>query len=111
MKFHTPFFAHTTGFVIIDNVISKEECENTIDEIWCSLEKEQLMFAKTKVNFHTLGLFPYNQVDRNDSTNWDKPTFPENRLGIVGAGPTFDGIQIWKNRVNPNLCVDFLFDC
>ena len=49
------FFEH--GFVIVNGVLGKEECELTIDEIWDTVEERT---AKA--------------VDRNDPKTWDKWT-------------------------------------
>eukprot|EP01127_Copromyxa_protea_P005205 TRINITY_DN150_c1_g1_i3.p1 TRINITY_DN150_c1_g1~~TRINITY_DN150_c1_g1_i3.p1 ORF type:complete len:344 (-),score=46.68 TRINITY_DN150_c1_g1_i3:72-1103(-) len=82
-------FYEDFGFVIINNVVTSQEVEDTVDEIWTFLEAKEWTTTGCK-------------VDRNDSSTWSKDYFPANAVGILGSGPAF-GPCTWRNRQNPNI--------
>eukprot|EP01091_Cochliopodium_minus_P004263 TRINITY_DN1415_c0_g2_i1.p1 TRINITY_DN1415_c0_g2~~TRINITY_DN1415_c0_g2_i1.p1 ORF type:complete len:365 (-),score=100.75 TRINITY_DN1415_c0_g2_i1:483-1577(-) len=72
------------GFVVVNNVLTNEECELTIDEIWEDVEETE-----------------FSNVKRNDPKTWDQ--MPGYRgEGIVGGYCIFSK-QFVLNRMNPNI--------
>lgn len=59
-------FLEDFGFVVIDGVLTKEECNATIDEIW-EVVKEQTQ----------------GKMDRNDASTWDELVVTPNS-GMIG---------------------------
>lgn len=79
-KFFTEY-----GFVIIRDVLSKEDCKLTIDEMWSILEGYD--------------------IKRDDIETWDNRNWRRTGIfseGILGGDPFFTP-QALKNRQNPNL--------
>jgi hypothetical protein len=72
------------GFVVVDNVLSKKECEDTINEIWALIEG----FCGGKLN-----------ISRDHPPSWRK-RWPGGGPGLLGQATTQ---QAWLNRANPNL--------
>jgi hypothetical protein len=81
-------FYEEYGFVCIANVVSQEDIEGTINEVWS-------FYESTDWSRRTVPLPP----SRNDTTTWEAPSFPFSPLGIVGDGPSI-GSYTWRNRQN-----------
>jgi len=73
-------FFNKFGFVVIDNVLEKNEIDTTILEVWETLEKAEKI------------------VNRNDSNTWGFYS----PVGILGDLPC-SSKQAWRNRQNPKL--------
>jgi len=71
---------HDQGYLIVPNVISKEQCELTLDEIWRTVEH-------------------YNGISRKTSTTWNQ--WPFNKRGFIDAFPIYNLQSIWEIRQNP----------
>lgn len=75
------------GFVVVDNVVSSEDADATVSDVWDQLEKESK-----------------GAVKRDDTTTWYDIMGRQlvSRTGLVGNHVTSSAIA-WKNRENPNL--------
>jgi len=71
---------YNVGYVIVPNVISKEQCELTLDEIWRTVEN-------------------HNGISRKNSATWGQPPFT--RRGFIDAFPIYNLQSIWDIRQNP----------
>lgn len=69
------------GFVVLRNVLSENDCENTLDTIWSTLESEVRGF------------------DRTDAATWDQWHSP---FGLPGRTPRFER-QLLQNRQSESL--------
>eukprot|EP01125_Pyxidicula_operculata_P019818 TRINITY_DN7210_c0_g1_i1.p1 TRINITY_DN7210_c0_g1~~TRINITY_DN7210_c0_g1_i1.p1 ORF type:complete len:369 (-),score=82.34 TRINITY_DN7210_c0_g1_i1:26-1132(-) len=94
-------FFNDNGFAVIDNILSEEECTNSIEEIWNYLEEKG------------------NGVDRNNPQSWDGwPAEVCKNGGFMGTFPYWKKMKdsealkerhistqcmAWKNRENPLL--------
>ena len=76
-------FFKECGVVVIRDVISSEDCDNTINEIWKVLEKSSS-----------------GTVQRNNSSSWEH--WPTTRTGMLGKSLAIDSMS-WKNRLNPTI--------
>jgi hypothetical protein len=101
-------FFDAFGFVVIHDVLSKEEIEDSISEIWDIIECRNGARSHDKKNIDILDeLHGIKTVlpDRNDSSTWEIKTNgwpPLAHLGILGGAPSFDK-QSMKNRFNKNI--------
>ncbi|KYQ91451.1 putative phytanoyl-CoA dioxygenase [Tieghemostelium lacteum] len=85
-------FFKTFGFVIIRDVLSKDECQNTIDDIWNYIEscKWYELYDKLKESDKT--------TKRNDPKSWG--LWPQlHEEGILGYQPVFTETAL-RNRSN-----------
>jgi len=80
------------GFVVINNVLTKEEVEKTIIEIWDALEE------------HSWGWEEKDKVLRDDPRTWTNDFWPQAimKLGILGDRVA-SGKCAFQNRQNPNV--------
>jgi len=82
------------GFVVVKNVITEEDVNNTIEEIWkFQIEKN-------------------GKVDRNDPLTWNNNNWPSD-MGLSEGGflSHFSDIELqwsWNNRQNPKNLSNFL---
>ena|SRR3990167_3390117 len=77
-------FFKENGYVVVDNVISEQDCEKSVDAIW-NLVKRSSVESCIKDQPETWG------------DNW-----PTSKTGILGDGIVQDP-QAWKNRQNKNI--------
>ncbi|AYV85468.1 MAG: phytanoyl-CoA dioxygenase family protein [Satyrvirus sp.] len=70
------------GFIVVRDVLTREECQMTIDEMFSYIEKN------------------YEGFDRNNLNTWEK--WPDSSYGMPSKKPQFTP-QILKNRQNPNI--------
>jgi len=84
-------FFQEYGFVVVNNVISHQQIEDTIDEIWTELESG--IFTRDPSN-----------IKRNDPRTWVDEYWPSaiRRLGLLG-GDISSGRRAWENRQNENV--------
>eukprot|EP01112_Ceratiomyxa_fruticulosa_P021297 TRINITY_DN7437_c0_g2_i1.p1 TRINITY_DN7437_c0_g2~~TRINITY_DN7437_c0_g2_i1.p1 ORF type:complete len:379 (-),score=87.38 TRINITY_DN7437_c0_g2_i1:186-1322(-) len=81
------------GFVVVRDVLTKGECEDTINDIWEYIEQRKFTSYKSSSI----------RVSRNDPTSWANNNWPPMaNEGIVGTPPVFTQRAI-LNRQNPNL--------
>eukprot|EP01087_Luapelamoeba_hula_P024522 TRINITY_DN9360_c0_g1_i1.p1 TRINITY_DN9360_c0_g1~~TRINITY_DN9360_c0_g1_i1.p1 ORF type:complete len:446 (+),score=103.34 TRINITY_DN9360_c0_g1_i1:16-1353(+) len=71
------------GFVVVNGVISDQDCDASVEEIW----NEVKSFSKDLVN-------------QEDADSWD--FWPSKGAGILGDDIAAQTMA-WKNRANPNL--------
>eukprot|EP01119_Soliformovum_irregulare_P022640 TRINITY_DN7798_c0_g1_i2.p1 TRINITY_DN7798_c0_g1~~TRINITY_DN7798_c0_g1_i2.p1 ORF type:complete len:231 (-),score=21.73 TRINITY_DN7798_c0_g1_i2:443-1135(-) len=85
-------FFRRYGFVVVNDVLSREQIEASLEEIWTYLETTQFGW-ETK-----------DMVKRDDPKTWEDTHWPPaiKKLGILGNGPAI-GQQAWENRQNENL--------
>jgi hypothetical protein len=90
-------FFNTYGFVVIRNILSSDQCTNSINEIWQFIESR---------NWRP---FQSQTVSRHNPETWRDTIFPvsSDLLGILGGeeGETsiYEGPMAWKTRQNENL--------
>ena len=78
-------FFNEYGFVVIDNILTKDQCSDSIDDMWNYIEK----FTKT--------------VDRNDILTWkNKNWLGGQNEGLLGSKPVFSSVAL-LNRQNNQL--------
>ena len=100
---HFQFF-EKYGFVIIRDVLTKEECTATVDEIWDYVEKKGFVDPSyLEMEKALLSSEPY-RLSRHDPTTWiDFRTWPPlQHEGIVGSRIVW-WPQALRNRQNPNI--------
>jgi len=85
-------FFEKFGFVVVDNVLTQDEVDDTVDEVWQYLEGDKWGFKNAQM------------VDRNNPLTWDDDSWPRSirELGILGSSEA-KGKMAWKNRENPKL--------
>ncbi|EFC49277.1 hypothetical protein NAEGRDRAFT_78224 [Naegleria gruberi] len=107
-------FFEQYGFVIIRNVISQEQIDKTIEEIWSIIEgkdESTVEVMESLKSFHQSAFIPAN---RNDPTTWKEecgwPSFSQ--VGILGNQPAL-GRCAMENRQNENIykIFNFLMGC
>jgi len=88
-------FFNKFGFVIIREILSKEEAAATVDDIWNYVETRGWLRSKDEAE-------RYSKIKRNDPSTWDNywPAMAEE--GIVANPPTFTK-QALRNRQNPRV--------
>ena len=79
------------GFLVIENALSQEEINSTIEEIWTH---EDLLFA-------------HPGIRQDDPSTWDDPTWPASDKGFLGSRTGADEICVWQNRQNLNVIRPF----
>mmetsp|Transcript_637 Transcript_637/g.1178 ORF Transcript_637/g.1178 Transcript_637/m.1178 type:complete len:415 (+) Transcript_637:18-1262(+) len=80
-------FFERYGFVIVENVLSSEERDATIGDIWAHIERS----------------FGGQSIKRDDPRTWVGVRWPGGGPGLLGQALT---PAAWRNRANPNLrCV------
>eukprot|EP01095_Lingulamoeba_sp_RSL-Kostka_P001398 TRINITY_DN11979_c0_g1_i3.p1 TRINITY_DN11979_c0_g1~~TRINITY_DN11979_c0_g1_i3.p1 ORF type:complete len:220 (+),score=68.45 TRINITY_DN11979_c0_g1_i3:38-697(+) len=76
-------FFNEYGFVVVKNVLTDEECDQSIEEIWN----------------YILDISP--GVERDNPETWER-SWPGTRIGFIGNGVA-NGIKSWENRLNKNI--------
>ena len=90
-------FFQNFGFVVIRDVLTQDECNQSIDEIWNYIEKGEFKSQPTKsFKYDIEPSFPKRSDPSTWNTNW--PSMAEE--GIVGVHPIFKR-QLILNRQNP----------
>jgi hypothetical protein len=82
-------FYEEYGLVVFDNILTPQEIDLSIDDLWKEVESES----------------HFGKIDRHDMNTWDH--FEEqpylHYYGFVGKKPFASGKQLWNNRANPNV--------
>uniref|UniRef100_A0A7S4HMF7 Uncharacterized protein n=1 Tax=Vannella robusta TaxID=1487602 RepID=A0A7S4HMF7_9EUKA len=76
-------FLDVCGFVVIRDVVSREDCDKTVDKIW-----------------ELLSEITGNRVQRDDPNTWED--WPTQKTGILGV-PIASDAMAWKNRQSKNI--------
>ncbi|KAN0026265.1 hypothetical protein ACTFIV_007249 [Dictyostelium citrinum] len=92
---YTEFF-NKFGFVVIRDVLSKSECQKTIDDIWDYIESFKW------ASYHDSMKSEEKTIKRNDPKSWDGIWPNLSQEGIVGYPPVFSETTI-ANRSNPKI--------
>ncbi|KAN0033505.1 hypothetical protein ACTA71_007192 [Dictyostelium dimigraforme] len=92
---YTEFF-NKFGFVVIRDVLSKSECQKTIDDIWDYIESFKW------ASYHDLMKSEEKTIKRNDPKSWEGIWPNLSQEGIVGYPPVFSETTI-ANRSNPKI--------
>jgi len=77
-------FFKSYGFVVVNNILSPEDIEETVTEVWKEIKRMSV-----------------DNVEREDPNTWTQ-NWPSIGVGILG-NDVADGPVAWKNRQNPNL--------
>eukprot|EP01117_Protostelium_nocturnum_P008659 TRINITY_DN3109_c0_g1_i5.p1 TRINITY_DN3109_c0_g1~~TRINITY_DN3109_c0_g1_i5.p1 ORF type:complete len:324 (-),score=118.90 TRINITY_DN3109_c0_g1_i5:56-934(-) len=85
-------FFEKYGFLVVNNVLNQEEIDQSLEEVWNTIEKTAWGWDDKKF------------VKRDDPSTWENDLWPSavRRLGILGQGEAI-GKMAWKNRQNVNL--------
>ncbi|KAM9971662.1 hypothetical protein ACTFIW_011645 [Dictyostelium discoideum] len=92
---YTEFF-NKFGFVVIRDVLSKSECQKTIDDIWNYIESFKW------ASYHDSMKSEEKTIKRNDPKTWEGIWPNLSQEGIVGYPPVFSETTI-ANRSNPKI--------
>jgi len=85
MKKHKfKIFFKKYAFVVIKNILSPQECDETVSELWSEIEQTA------------------PQVKQNDTSTWANDHFPTTRNGMFGH-KLAAGKKAWSNRQSPTL--------
>ncbi|EGG23046.1 putative phytanoyl-CoA dioxygenase [Cavenderia fasciculata] len=86
-------FFNRFGFVIIRDCLNVEQCQNTIDDIWNHIEKENWRYHKRQEDTQI--------IHRDDPKTWE-PWTSMAQSGILGGPPVFSR-QAILNRSSLNI--------
>lgn len=95
------YSSHSSGYVVIRNVLEQHEYEASIDEV--TTDCFRLIVVPHCQMWKTLKMINPG-ISRDDPASWDNETWPSRGVGFLDP-PVNDCClpQAWKNRQNPKI--------
>eukprot|EP01126_Amoeba_proteus_P040742 TRINITY_DN4362_c0_g1_i5.p1 TRINITY_DN4362_c0_g1~~TRINITY_DN4362_c0_g1_i5.p1 ORF type:complete len:199 (-),score=45.71 TRINITY_DN4362_c0_g1_i5:613-1209(-) len=89
---------HEFGFVVVDNVLSSDECSASVGEVWNYLRERGVMPGETETWENNL--WP-KEICRNGGFVGRFPFFLKMKQSNLEERGISTQVQAWKNRLNP----------